>query len=88
MHSAGGRCDASSTTPRSSRPCAHRCRGCYGPLVGVIDTEEHYGVVLPTGSPLASAVNDALAAIISQGSLATISKRWLSTDLAKLRALR
>ena len=60
----------------------------YGPLVGVIETNEDYGVVLPTGSPLAAAVNDALAAIISQGTLAAISKRWLSTDLAKLRALR
>jgi len=60
----------------------------YGPLVGVIETNEDYGVVLPTGSPLAAAVNDALAGIISQGTLAAISKRWLSTDLAKLRALR
>ena len=44
--------------------------------------------MLPTGSPLAAVVNDALAAIISQGTLAAISKRWLSTDLSKLPALR
>lgn len=60
----------------------------YGPLVGVIETNEDYGIVLPTGSPLAAVVNDALAAIISQGTLAAISKRWLSTDINKLPALR
>jgi polar amino acid transport system substrate-binding protein len=60
----------------------------YGALVGVIETNEDYGVVLPTGSPLAATVNDALAAIISRGTLAALSKRWLSTDLSKLRALR
>ncbi|MDX6629266.1 MAG: polar amino acid transport system substrate-binding protein, partial [Gaiellales bacterium] len=60
----------------------------YGPLAGVIKTDETYGVVMPTGSALAQPVNDALTAIIGQGTLTTISKRWLSTDLAKLPVLR
>ncbi len=61
--------------------------GRYGPLAGVIDTGESYGVVMPTGSALAPAVDDALTAILAAGTLEAISKRWLSTDLAKLRAL-
>ena len=60
----------------------------YGPLVGVIETDEQYGIVLPTGSPLEAAVDDALTAIISRGTLAALSKRWLSADLAKLPVLR
>jgi polar amino acid transport system substrate-binding protein len=59
----------------------------YGPLVGVIETNEDYGVVLPTGSALATPVDDALTAIIDQGTLTAIQKRWLSTDLAKMQVL-
>lgn len=59
----------------------------YGPLVGVIDTNENYGVVLPTGSALETVVNDALTAIIDRGAIRAISKRWLSADLAKLPVL-
>ncbi len=61
--------------------------GLYGPLVGVIQTDEEYGIVLPTGSPLEAAVADALTAIISRGTIAALSKRWLSADLAKLPVL-
>jgi polar amino acid transport system substrate-binding protein len=59
----------------------------YGPLVGVIETNEDYGVVLPTGSALATPVNDALTAMIDQGTLTAIQKRWLSADLAKMHVL-
>jgi polar amino acid transport system substrate-binding protein len=59
----------------------------YGPLAGVIKTNESYGVVLPLGSAIAQPVNDALTALIAQGTITTISKRWLSTDLAKLPVL-
>jgi polar amino acid transport system substrate-binding protein len=60
----------------------------YGPLAGVIQTQESYAAVLPTGSALLPAVDDAITAIIDQGTLAAISKRWLSTDLSKLPVLR
>ena len=60
----------------------------YGPLAGVIKTQESYGVLLPTGSALVPTVNEALGAIIAQGSLTAISKRWMSADLSKLPVLR
>ncbi len=60
----------------------------YGPLAGVIETDETYGVVMPTGSALEPSVNDAIGALIGQGTLAAISKRWLSADLGKLAVLR
>jgi polar amino acid transport system substrate-binding protein len=59
----------------------------YGPLAGVIATGEQYGVVMPLGSPLVPAVNSAISALIAQGRIATLTKRWLSTDLAKLPVL-
>jgi len=60
----------------------------YGPLAGTIDTGENYGVVLPKDSALLPVVNDALNALIANGALTTISRRWLSTDLTKLPTLR
>ncbi len=59
----------------------------YGPLAGVIETNESYGVVLPLGSAAAPPVNDALTALIAQGTITAITKRWLSTDLDKLPVL-
>jgi polar amino acid transport system substrate-binding protein len=60
----------------------------YGPLAGVIATQESYGIVLPTGSALLPVVNDALGAILNQGTFAAIARRWLRTDLSALPVLR
>jgi polar amino acid transport system substrate-binding protein len=60
----------------------------YGDLIGVIPTGEQYGVVLPLGSPLLPAINDAIGYLVSQGRIATLAKRWLDTDLATLPVLR
>lgn len=60
----------------------------YGPLAGVIATEENYGAVLPSGSALQPVIDDALQAIIDQGTLSTIARRWLNTDLSALPVLR
>jgi ABC-type amino acid transport substrate-binding protein len=59
----------------------------YGPLVGVIETDESYGVVLPLCSALLPAVNDALTAILGQGTFTAIARRWMSADLARLPVL-
>jgi len=60
----------------------------YGPLVGVIATAENYGAVLPLGSTLQPVVDEALQGIIDQGTLLTIARRWLNTDLSALPVLR
>ena len=88
MRSRPGAATPSSTTPRSSRRCAPQVPRRYGPLAGVIETQERYGVLLPTGSALVPIVNEALGAIIAQGTLTAISKRWMSADLSKLPVLR
>jgi polar amino acid transport system substrate-binding protein len=59
----------------------------YGPLIGVIPTGEQYGVLLPKGSALEAAVNDAVTALVADGRIATLAKRWLSTDLGTLPTL-
>jgi polar amino acid transport system substrate-binding protein len=59
----------------------------YGPLAGVIDTHEQYGVLLPKGSPLEIAVNTAIGRLIAGGRIATLSKRWLASDMRRLPSL-
>jgi polar amino acid transport system substrate-binding protein len=60
----------------------------YGPFAGRIDTRESYGIAFPKGSPLRARVNAALSALIRDGTVARLQKRWLTTDVAKLRVLR
>jgi polar amino acid transport system substrate-binding protein len=59
----------------------------FGPLAGVIATGEQYGVVMAKGSPLEAAVDQAVGDLIAQGRIATLMKRWLSTDLSTLPVL-
>jgi polar amino acid transport system substrate-binding protein len=59
----------------------------YGPFAGVIDTGEHYGITLPRGSLLTPLVNRALRQLIADGTVSALAKRWLTTDLSKLRVL-
>ena len=60
----------------------------YGPFAGRIVTREHYGIAFPKGSPLRASVNAALSALTRDGTMARLQKRWLTTDVAKLRVLR
>jgi polar amino acid transport system substrate-binding protein len=59
----------------------------FGTLVGVIDTAEQYGVVMPKGSPLEAQVDTVLGNLIASGRIAVIAKRWLATDVSKLPVL-
>jgi len=43
---------------------------------------EHFSVVLPKGSSLTTCINDAIAAITDDGSLAAITKEWLSDKVS------
>jgi polar amino acid transport system substrate-binding protein len=60
----------------------------YGPLAGQIPTQERYGAVLPNGSAIKPAVDVALKALVADGTVAALSKRWLTVDVAKLPVLR
>ena len=60
----------------------------YGPFAGRIDTRESYGAAFPKGSLLRPSVNAALSALIRDGTVARLQKRWLSADVAKLPVLR
>jgi hypothetical protein len=59
----------------------------YGVLAGVLRTDERYGVILQKGSPLTRRVNAAVRALVANGTLSRLQRRWLLTDLASLRTL-
>jgi polar amino acid transport system substrate-binding protein len=59
----------------------------YGALAGVLRTNERYGVVLQKGSPLTRRVNAAVRALVANGTLAKLQRRWLLTELGNLRVL-
>jgi ABC-type amino acid transport substrate-binding protein len=60
----------------------------YGPFAGVIATGDQYGVVLPLGSQLQPAVDQALGELTADGRITALSQRWLTTDVSKLPVLR
>lgn len=60
----------------------------YGPFAGVIRTGEQYGVALPKGSPALSSVDAALGALIADGTVQRLQKKWLTADLSALPVLR
>ena len=82
-----GRCDAAVldapilAAERASAPYR------YGALAGVLRTDERYGVVLQKSSPLTRRVNAAVRALVANGTLGRLQRRWLLTDLAHLRVL-
>jgi polar amino acid transport system substrate-binding protein len=57
----------------------------YGALAGRLRTNESYGVVLQKGSPLTRRVNAAVRALVANGTLAKLQRRWLLSDLGSLR---
>lgn len=60
----------------------------YGPIVGRIATGEAYGVVLPEGSTLKPAVDDAIERLRRNGVLDRLAKRWLALDVTDVPVLR
>lgn len=59
----------------------------FGTLAGRIVTNERYGAVLEEGSPLKPQIDAAIRTLRANGQLATITKRWLAVDLARVPAL-
>lgn len=60
----------------------------YGPFVGVIETGEQYGIALTKGSPLLGPVNRALAALIADGTVERLQRKWITVHLEDLPVLR
>ena len=67
---------------------APRCPSASGRSPASSPPAEHYGVVLPEGSPLTPFVNTALGQLVAQGVVARLSQKWLATNLAQLPVLR
>jgi polar amino acid transport system substrate-binding protein len=59
----------------------------YGPFIGVIKTGEQYGVALPKGSQLLSAVDAAVGALIADGTVQRLQRKWLTANLSTLPTL-
>jgi polar amino acid transport system substrate-binding protein len=82
-----GRCQAVVYDAPSLGTLKARVPPRYGPFAGVIRTGENYGIAMPKGSPLLAPVNAALQALIAQGLIQRLEKRWLSANLSKLPVL-
>ena len=53
-------------------------------VVGELLTEEFYGIALPKGSENVAVINDALAALIADGSYAEIYQKWFGAEPPEL----
>jgi polar amino acid transport system substrate-binding protein len=83
-----GRCQAVVYDAPTLGTLKARAPDRYGPFVGVIKTGEHYGVALPKGSALLGPVDAALGALIADGTVQRLQKKWLSANLATLPVLQ
>ena len=79
-----GRCDAAVY----DSPILGAQRGlepkAYGPIVGQMVTNEQYGAAFQKGDPIRPAVNKALKALIADGTIGKLSKKYLTFDASKL----
>jgi ABC-type amino acid transport substrate-binding protein len=82
-----GRCQAVVYDAPSLGTLKARAPDRYGPFVGVIKTGEQYGVALPKGSPLLRRADAAIRALIADGTVKRLQKKWLTVDLSKLPVL-
>jgi polar amino acid transport system substrate-binding protein len=58
--------------------------GKFGPIVGRLVTNEKYGIAFEKGSKLRAAVNPVVKALLKDGSIGKMQKKWLAADFAKL----
>lgn len=83
-----GRCDAVVYDAPALGTLKARAPERYGPFVGVVKTNEKYGMAVPKGSGLLRRVDRALASLLADGSVDRLERRWVTVDLEKLRVLR
>jgi polar amino acid transport system substrate-binding protein len=83
-----GRCQAVVYDAPTLGTLKARAPDRYGPFVGVIKTGEQYGVALPKGSPLVARINTALGALLADGTVQRLQKKWLTANLSTLPVLQ
>jgi polar amino acid transport system substrate-binding protein len=83
-----GRCMAAVYDAPSLASLQAQSPARYGALAGVIPTAETYGIALPKGSALTTAVSTALSSLIADGTVARLERTWLTANLAKLPVFR
>jgi polar amino acid transport system substrate-binding protein len=60
----------------------------YGPVAGQVVTHEQYGAVLQKGSKLLAPVNTAMKALIANGTVGKLQKKWFNLDFSKIPVLK
>jgi polar amino acid transport system substrate-binding protein len=58
--------------------------GKFGPIVGRIVTHEEYGIVFQKGSKLRAFVNPVVKALVKNGTVGKLQKKWLAANFSKL----
>jgi ABC-type amino acid transport substrate-binding protein len=83
-----GRCDADVYDAPALGTLKARAPDRYGPFAGIIETREECGIAFPRGSALVGPVNRALSALMADGTLARLQRKWLKARLDALPVLR
>jgi polar amino acid transport system substrate-binding protein len=60
----------------------------YGPVAGQVVTHEQYGAVMQKGSALLSPVNTAIKALIANGTVGKLQKKWFNLNFATIPVLK
>lgn len=60
----------------------------YGPVAGQIITNEKYGAVLPKSSKLTPLVSKAIVALVGNGTVGKLQKKWFNLNFAKVPVLK
>jgi polar amino acid transport system substrate-binding protein len=83
-----GRCEAVVYDAPALGVLKDRAPARYGAFAGVLDTRESYGIALPRGSALTARVDRALGALLADGTVRRLQRKWLTTHLETLPVLR
>ncbi|HVG94614.1 MAG TPA: transporter substrate-binding domain-containing protein [Planctomycetota bacterium] len=59
-----------------------------GAFAGVLRTGESYGIALRKGSPITGRVDAALGALLADGTVEQLQRKWLTARLESLPELR
>jgi len=60
----------------------------YGPVAGQIVTHEQYGAVLQKGSKLLPTINATMKALIKDGTVGKLQKKWFNLNFAQVKVLK
>jgi polar amino acid transport system substrate-binding protein len=83
-----GRCDAVVYDAPALGALKSRAPARYGAFAGVLRTGESYGIALRKGSPIRGRVDAALGALLADGTVERLQRKWLTARLESLPVLR